>query len=1190
MDARPTTSPFGEDEMTQLLDKEQKSPKCWDRHQCTLISAALLLTAGVALWVHALLRPRTFASNTFMVLLGLDRTTTFVLEEKPLSDQRTYQFATLQNGLEVLNIEDPQSHKTAMAMAVRAGSYDDPRELPGLAHFCEHMLFLGTQKYPDPSGFDQFMSKYAGSTNAFTSKEATVYFAAASSEAAPEGLDRFADFFRAPLFQKEFVKKEVQAINSEHQKNVQSNLWRIFELLEEQANPESVAGRFATGNMETLYDIPSRNGTSPVDALKVYFKNRYCPEQMRLVTFGPQKLAEQLELVSKAGFQNLPKGVKACAESKRSFEEPNPFPASRMGKSLLVKGTEAIGSLWLHFQMPPLNREYKAQPLSYLNYVVNYGGVNSLKQVLSDKLGLIADVGMEEQTDSTGTMCMVVFETTKLGFKHPQVILDVFFAYLAAMRAAGVDMELYKSIQDMVKLKWDWKQQDDAFETVSNLAEAMTRLPREKLLSGDSLIEKPDPELLSSLIERVEPNNMNIAQVAPPEVGDKLLKDSGKKIRTLEYYGVKYIEQSVAEAFPKLKRWSSWMKGTDNKQIVQELQESLNAAGLDAGDVQLLPKLPGKIEGIPKKVPLDHMKLPILLTKMRGAQQSATEQLFGPLPVRLSLDLPSDKTMVMLETPKNRKDDVWFRGGWTMKDPKVHLAVGLRRLRTELEPEATALDSVRFHIYQQLLNEDIAPKLFDVTQAGSSYGFNLGLGGLTVDFVGYQEALPNLIQKVLTAFNSFNENIKATQTRRFKRIVGTYEEELMTHGGMPSSYASQDIERLLVRNTFSNEESLAAVKQLSSDQALRTAGEFVLSRTLQMTALAIGNVADLQSTDAMRDIASMVKRPSWVTPRPAPENAAVEEVMPVVHVKRPVEVRSLNPRPGDPNDVAVVTILHGVSDVPSRCILNLASSLLGTAAFDNLRTQQQLGYVVGGGMSSISNVLFMRVVVQGTKVDADEAEAAIEGLLTTTMPKILNDLTNDDFKRQVSSMKQQLLEPPLAASDEVGHFWGHIMQGGRCMDLLDKILAFLDSPQCNKELLQQTWNNLVFGTNKEGGSPSLRKKISVKYFPSEAENKAQNRITLKEAQKLWKKHGVSPKAMDLLAKEWEQTKVVAKSDSKARKELIEEGGYFPTDLHCGAVDPSGASHEAVMRKVTKSIDRGDAMLHSQGAGKSRRSN
>ncbi|OLQ07867.1 Insulin-degrading enzyme [Symbiodinium microadriaticum] len=78
--------------------------------------------------------------------------------------------------------------------AVKAGSHDDPRQLPGLAHFCEHMLFLGTEKYPENSGFDQFLMKCPAGT------EVTVYFAAASSDAAREGLDRFADFFRAPLF------------------------------------------------------------------------------------------------------------------------------------------------------------------------------------------------------------------------------------------------------------------------------------------------------------------------------------------------------------------------------------------------------------------------------------------------------------------------------------------------------------------------------------------------------------------------------------------------------------------------------------------------------------------------------------------------------------------------------------------------------------------------------------------------------------------------------------------------------------------------------------------------------------------------------------------------------------------------------------------------------------------------------
>ena len=43
---------------------------------------------------------------------------------------------------------------------------------------------------------------------------------------------------------------------------------RVFELLQQQAVSESVVGRFATGNMETLYTAPERNGTSPVDALK----------------------------------------------------------------------------------------------------------------------------------------------------------------------------------------------------------------------------------------------------------------------------------------------------------------------------------------------------------------------------------------------------------------------------------------------------------------------------------------------------------------------------------------------------------------------------------------------------------------------------------------------------------------------------------------------------------------------------------------------------------------------------------------------------------------------------------------------------------------------------------------------------------------------------------------------------------
>ncbi len=51
----------------------------------------------------------------------------------------------------------------------------DPWDLPGLAHFCEHMLFMGTDKYPSENEFQQFISDHGGMTNAFTTAEHTNY-------------------------------------------------------------------------------------------------------------------------------------------------------------------------------------------------------------------------------------------------------------------------------------------------------------------------------------------------------------------------------------------------------------------------------------------------------------------------------------------------------------------------------------------------------------------------------------------------------------------------------------------------------------------------------------------------------------------------------------------------------------------------------------------------------------------------------------------------------------------------------------------------------------------------------------------------------------------------------------------------------------------------------------------------------
>lgn len=71
-----------------------------------------------------------------------------------------------------------------------SGSLSDPPNIAGLSHFCEHMLFLGTKKYPKENEYSQFLSEHAGSSNAFTSGEHTNYYFDVSHEHLEGALDR----------------------------------------------------------------------------------------------------------------------------------------------------------------------------------------------------------------------------------------------------------------------------------------------------------------------------------------------------------------------------------------------------------------------------------------------------------------------------------------------------------------------------------------------------------------------------------------------------------------------------------------------------------------------------------------------------------------------------------------------------------------------------------------------------------------------------------------------------------------------------------------------------------------------------------------------------------------------------------------------------------------------------------------
>ena len=162
-----------------------------------------------------------------------------------------------------LLVEDPDAQNSAACMFVGVGGLDDPvnplsedvpkKKIDGMAHFCEHMLFLGTKKYPSENHYQQFVQANGGDSNAATGEEYTRYYFDIRKEHFAEALDIFSQFFKAPLFNESAVERELQAIENEYQLNLSEESVATDQLEKSHiAAPGSLINRFLIGNKESL--------------------------------------------------------------------------------------------------------------------------------------------------------------------------------------------------------------------------------------------------------------------------------------------------------------------------------------------------------------------------------------------------------------------------------------------------------------------------------------------------------------------------------------------------------------------------------------------------------------------------------------------------------------------------------------------------------------------------------------------------------------------------------------------------------------------------------------------------------------------------------------------------------------------------------------------------------------------------
>lgn len=427
-------------------------------------------------------------------------------------DTRSLETFILPNQLKVLLISDPEAEKAAASMDVAVGSGANPVEIPGLAHFLEHMLFLGSEKYPEADSYQSYISANGGSHNAFTAYENTNYFFDVRPEAFAGALDRFSRFFIDPLFTADYVQRERHAVDSEFQAKRRDDSRRVHEVTKQVMNAEHGWSNFAVGDLRSLSDSENLQIR---DALIDFYQQYYSANLMSLVVSGPQSLDELRGLVEMR-FSDI-----ANFQAEPYVDKAPLFSEEQLPLQLEIQTLRQQRTLSLTFPVAPTREHWRSKPLYFIGSLLGYEGKGSLFSLLKSQQ-LATGVSAYTAIDLPGQASFQVnIELTDDGLDQIDRITTLFFGYVNLLRQQGLNASLYQEESELAALQFQFRDQPQPIHEVMMLAQMQQRYPAENLLNANYLLESFEPALIDSYLQQLTPDNL-LLTLQHPQVTPEL--------------------------------------------------------------------------------------------------------------------------------------------------------------------------------------------------------------------------------------------------------------------------------------------------------------------------------------------------------------------------------------------------------------------------------------------------------------------------------------------------------------------------------------------------------------------------------------------------------------------------------------------------------------------------------------------
>ena len=466
---------------------------------------------------------------------------------KSPADNREYNIFTLKNGIDVITVSDPELATSAATLSVGVGAFQDPENAQGIAHFLEHMLFMGSKKFPSPNEYMEFIQQNGGETNAFTAAEQTTYLFSINSSKFEPALDRLSASIKEPLFEPTMVGKEINAVNSEWLINRQSDAFIQQRSAAATGNPLHPRTKLGVGNKETLSSLEDEL----LVKLNDFYEQYYSANLMKLVLVGKQSPKELKKLANKYFSKIKNNNIDRPVTTASSYRQ------SDLGKNIFIKSKVKSPELVIEFSVQDNTNLWRSKPNEYVEMLLNSQEPKSLMSMLNEE-GFIqsGSASIEQNGWGADGSAFISYTLTDKGLEEKEFIISSTFDYINLIKADGINKKYFDELAGINQIQFEDYKSPEALQLAVSFAFNIYDVPLKNIIDSRYVTSDYSEDAINSLLTYFDPAKARIYHISPNEMVDNQLQyaDGGFRVENLNLsaFAVNDLDNKLALPEPQL--------------------------------------------------------------------------------------------------------------------------------------------------------------------------------------------------------------------------------------------------------------------------------------------------------------------------------------------------------------------------------------------------------------------------------------------------------------------------------------------------------------------------------------------------------------------------------------------------------------------------------------------------------------